>query len=71
MALENAVLTVRGHKATLVVDLEGDLGPSKSGLTQLVASSRGNVGIPNHPGIKMGLNVYREIPAAERPATAD
>lgn len=41
---------------TLTIDLAGDEGPSKSGKTRVVASSRGNISIGD---VKLGLNVYR------------
>lgn len=41
------------------IDLNKDLGRSKSGKSILVASTYGNVSIPLHPEIKLGLNLYK------------
>ena len=49
-------LSKDGKTLTITVDLTGDEGPSKSGKTRVVASSRGNISIGD---IKVGLNVYR------------
>lgn len=44
--------------ATLTIDLTKRLGPSKSGKTILVASTNGNIGIPENEAIKLGINCY-------------
>lgn len=41
----------------ITVDLTGDLGPSKSGKTTIIATTAGNV--PVADGVVLGLNVYR------------
>ena len=33
-------------------------GASKTGKTTIIATSEGNVSLPDHPEIKLGLNVY-------------
>jgi hypothetical protein len=52
MSIEGAVLTIR-------VDLSKEFGPSSTGKTILIASTEGNVTIPNRQE-KVGLNVYRK-----------
>ena len=42
---------------TITVDLTQEHGPSKSGKTMTVASTKGNVEVA--PGIKLGLNCYK------------
>lgn len=56
--MDNIKATVKGDKLLLEIDLKADLGPSASGKTNVIASSRGNQSVPGHPNIKMGVNVY-------------
>lgn len=49
-------LSKDGKALIIKVDLSGDEGPSKSGKTRVVASSRGNISVGD---VKLGLNVYR------------
>ena len=53
----NVEATIAGDLLTLVIDLSKTLGPSKSGKTQLVASTNGNATLPD--GARLGVNVYR------------
>ncbi len=55
----NIKVEVNGSELTLKVDLSRDLGRSKSGKSTLVASTFGNVSIPEHPEMKLGLNLYK------------
>jgi len=57
--MRNVDLQVTGHKLTITIDLEENFGPSASGKTNIVASTGKAVDIPEHPGIKLGLNVYK------------
>ena len=49
--------TVEGDKLTIVVDLNSNLGPSKSGKSTSIATTSGNISIGD--GVKLGLNVYK------------
>ena len=51
-------MTVEGETLIIKVDLTKDFGASKSGKTIIVASTEGNVAIPDRDE-KIGLNVYR------------
>jgi hypothetical protein len=62
LMLSNVQITVAGNKATIVVDLSKNLGPSKSGKTVLVATTAGNVTIPGTE-VTLGLNAYRKAGA--------
>ncbi len=53
---KNVRATVDGNVLTITVDLNADLGPSKSGKTTLVASTGGFAGFA---GVKIGLNVTK------------
>ncbi|HEX4204890.1 MAG TPA: hypothetical protein VHZ51_11985 [Ktedonobacteraceae bacterium] len=57
--MKNVQLNVEGTKLVIVVDLEQDFGPSSSGKSLTVASTEGNVSIPEREDIKIGLNVYK------------
>ena len=53
MELEENILTVK-------VDITKEFGPSSSGKTIIIASTEGNIPIPEKDEIKIGLNVYRK-----------
>lgn len=58
-AMKNVEMTVDGTILTIKVDLSKEFGPSASGKTIIIASTEGNVTIPNREE-KVGLNVYRK-----------
>lgn len=53
MKLEENILTVK-------VDITKEFGPSSSGKTIIIASTEGNISIPEKDEIKIGLNVYKK-----------
>ncbi len=57
--MKNVELTVDGTILTIKVDLTKDFGPSSSGKTTIIASTEGNVPIPNREE-KIGLNIYKK-----------
>jgi hypothetical protein len=57
--MKNVEMTVEGTLLTIKVDLSKEFGPSSSGKTIIIASTEGNVTIPNREE-KVGLNVYRK-----------
>ena len=57
---KNVSMSVQGDALTLVVDLSKEFGPSKSGLTIIVASTEGNQLVYGREE-KIGLNVYKKI----------
>jgi len=63
--MKNVVVTVKGSKLTIEVDLTKDFGPSASGKTVIVASSEGNAAVPENPDMKIGLNVFKHAKAAK------
>ena len=56
--MKNIEMTVEGETLTIKVDLSKDFGKSKSGKTIMVASTEGNVSVPERDE-KIGLNIYR------------
>jgi hypothetical protein len=57
--MKNVEMSVDGNILTITVDLSKEYGPSSSGKTIIVASTEGNVSIPDREE-KLGLNVYRK-----------
>jgi len=56
--MTNCAMEVKGDILTITVDLSKRYGPSKSGKTETIATTSGNISAPEHPDIKIGLNVY-------------
>ena len=57
--MKNVQIAVAGNILTITVDLTKDFGPSSSGKTIIIASTEGNVAVPDREE-KVGLNVYRK-----------
>ena len=57
--MKNVDIKVEGNILTIKVDLTKDFGPSASGKTIIIASTEGNVVVPDRDE-KIGLNVYRK-----------
>ena len=57
--MKNVQLAVTGNILTITVDLTKEFGPSASGKTIIIASTEGNVAVPEREE-KIGLNVYRK-----------
>lgn len=60
----NVVMAVKKGILTLTIDLTKKGTPSKSGKSNVIASTYGNVTIPEI-GVTIGLNIYKRI---EQPA---
>jgi len=43
----------------ITIDLNKEFGLSKSGKTVSIASTKGNVSVPDIDAVKVGLNVYK------------
>jgi hypothetical protein len=57
--MKNVELAVEGTMLTIKVDLSKEFGPSSSGKTIIIASTEGNVSIPDREE-KIGLNIYKK-----------
>jgi hypothetical protein len=57
--MKNVDMTVEGALLTIRIDLSKEFGPSASGKTIIIASTEGNITVPNREE-KIGLNVYRK-----------
>jgi hypothetical protein len=58
--MKNVEIAVEGEILTIKVDMSKDFGKSKSGKTIIVASTEGNVSVPERDE-KIGLNIYRYL----------
>jgi len=57
--MKNVEMRLAGNILTITVDLTKEFGPSSSGKTIIIASTEGNVAVPERDE-KIGLNVYRK-----------
>jgi len=57
--MKNVHMVVEGNILTIKVDLSKEFGPSASGKTIIIASTEGNISVPDRVE-KVGLNVYRK-----------
>lgn len=57
--MKNVEMKVEGTMLTIKVDLGKDFGPSSSGKNIIIASTEGNVSVPNRDE-KIGLNIYKK-----------
>jgi len=57
--MKNVEMTVSGNILTIKVDLTKEFSPSASGKTTIIASTEGNITVPEREE-KIGLNVYRK-----------
>jgi len=57
--VKNVELSVQGNILTITVDLTKEFGPSSSGKTIIIASTEGNLRLPEREEV-VGLNVYRK-----------
>lgn len=57
--MKNVEMSVDGTILTIKVDLSKEFGPSSTGKTIIIATTEGNITIPNREE-KLGLNVYRK-----------
>jgi hypothetical protein len=57
--MKNVELKVEENILTIKIDLTRTFGPSSSGKTIIIASTEGNVALPDREE-KIGLNVYRK-----------
>ena len=56
--MKNIEMKQSGNILTITVDLSKRFGRSSSGKTEIVASTEGNVSVPENEKIKIGVNVY-------------
>ena len=58
--MKNVEMKLDGDILTIKVDVTKEFGPSASGKTIIIASTEGNISIPDKDEVKIGLNVYKK-----------
>lgn len=58
--MKNVEMKMEGDILTIKVDITKEFGPSASGKTIIIASTEGNISIPDKDEVKIGLNVYKK-----------
>jgi len=58
--MKNCEMKVTGNILTITVDVSKDFGKSSSGKSVVIATTEGNVTIPETDDIKIGLNIYKK-----------
>ncbi len=58
--MKNVEMKLDGDILTIKVDLTKEFGPSASGKTIIIASTEGNISVPDKDEVKIGLNVYKK-----------
>ncbi|MDR3540921.1 MAG: hypothetical protein P4L69_08175 [Desulfosporosinus sp.] len=58
--MKNCEMKLDGNILTITADISKEFGKSASGKSIIIASSEGNVSIPDKEEIKIGLNIYRK-----------
>ncbi|HQH17681.1 MAG TPA: hypothetical protein PKZ86_11140 [Smithella sp.] len=58
--MKNVEMRLEGDILTIKVDITKEFGPSASGKTIIIASTEGNISVPEKDNVKIGLNVYRK-----------
>jgi hypothetical protein len=56
--MRNINLRREGSKLVVTIDLSAEGTPSASGKTVVIASTHGNIDVPDTKGLKLGINVY-------------
>ena len=62
--MKNVEMKLEGDILTIKVDVTKEFGPSSSGKTIIIASTEGNISIPDKEEVKIGLNIYKKKPVA-------
>jgi len=58
--MKNIDMSLDGSILTMKIDISKEFGESKSGKSITIASTEGNMSLPENEDIKIGLNVYRK-----------
>jgi hypothetical protein len=69
--MQNISMRRDGDRLVIEIDLKQNLGPSASGKTVIVATTRGNQSVPGDENTVVGLNCFRYTkPRVRRAETA-
>ncbi len=59
--MENLDMKLSGSILTITTDLSKSCGTSKSGKSQIIATTSGNMKVPGAKDAVIGLNIYRPL----------
>ena len=59
-AAKNCEMKLAGNILTITVDVSKDFGKSAFGKSIIIASTEGNVSIPEKEDMKIGLNIFKK-----------
>jgi hypothetical protein len=62
---KNVEMSVKGNVLTITVDLSKTQGLSASGKSNVIATTEGNITIPDTKDVKLGLNIYTRAEPAK------
>ena len=57
--MQNIDMKRDGDRLMIEIDLSKEFGPSSSGKTVIVASTRGNASVPDTDGTMIGINCFK------------
>ena len=58
--MDNVKLEISGDTLLIEVDLSAVGSESMSGKSHVIASTHGNIPVPDHSDLRLGLNLYRK-----------
>lgn len=58
--MQNIIMEISENILTIKIDMTKTIGPSNSGKTEMIATTKGNKGVPAFPDCKIGINCYRK-----------
>lgn len=58
--MKNIEMKLTGNILTITVDVSKEFGLSTSGKSKIIASTEGNISIPDREEVKIGLNIYKK-----------
>ena len=58
--MKNCEMKLEGNILTITIDISKEFGKSSSGKNIIIASTEGNISLPEREDIKIGLNVYKK-----------
>lgn len=66
--MKNVEYEIKGNTMTIKIDITQSFGPSKSGKSEIIASTEGNKRIKvEDQDIYLGLNLYKKIDKPKEP----
>jgi len=58
--MKNVDMKLSGNILTITVDISKEYGLSTSKKSMIIASTEGNVSVPEKEDVKIGLNIYKK-----------